>query len=450
MCRSFGFRGSLVHARYVIAGSGVAAIAAAEAIREIDAEGEITLVSDDPHGYYSRPGLAYYLTGELPRSMLFPLREADFKRLGLRRVHARITHLEVAEHRLVLADASILRYDRLLLATGAQAVVPGVSGHGLAQVVKLDHLNDADRMLRLARRANAAVVVGGGITAVEIVEGLRHRCRRVHYLLRGERYWSSVLDETESRIVTDRLAADGVHLHFGTEIAEIVGTRGSVSGILTTAGERIECDLVAVAVGVAPRADLARGAGLLVERGVLVDGFLQTSSEDVYAAGDVAQVYDATTGKSLLDTLWNMARSQGTFAGKNMAGRSECYIRAAPLNVTRLAGLTTTIIGTVGHGRDADLAGIVRGDSETWRELRDALAAEDHSDVNRVRLLVGQRTLVGAVVMGDQTLSRPLQQMIAGQVDITPIRDQLVRAREPLAALLTRYVESSKSEAGVA
>lgn len=425
--------------RYLILGSGVAGIAAAEAIRAADGAGQITLLSDDPHGYYSRPGLAYYLTGELSRDQLFPLTEADFQHLGVQRCHARVARLEPDDHRLTLADGAPLTYDRLLLATGAHALQPELPGGDLPQVVKLDHLEDAERLLGLAKRARTAVVVGGGITALEIVEGLRKHCRRVHYLLRGDRYWSNVLDATESHIVAGRLAAEGVALHYHTELAAIEAGRGRVTSVLTTTGERIACDLVAVAIGVTPRADLARAAGLQVERGILADEQLRTSAADIYAAGDVAQVFDAHAGKAVLDTLWNTARSQGAAAGRNMAGSEIRYVKQPPLNVTRLAGLTTTIIGRVGQGRDADLVGIARGDSETWRELRGALVAEDTFEVNRVRLLVGERTLVGAIVMGDQRPSRPLQRLIAGQIAITPIREQLLAPDAPLAALVSEF-----------
>lgn len=427
--------------RYLIVGQGVAGIAAAEAIRAADASGEITLLSDDPHGYYSRPGLAYYLTGEVPRAHLFPWREQDFAQMGLRRIQARVLSLDPAGHRLLLADGSALAFDRLLLATGSAALRPTLPGIDLPQVVTLDNLADAERILALARKARSAVVVGGGITALELVEGLRARCRHVHYLLRGQRYWSNVLDEAEGRIVLERLTAEGVQIHTNSEIAAIEPQRGRLAAVLTTAGQRIPCDLLAVAIGVSPRAELARAAGLAVDRGVLVDQFLRSSAPDIYAAGDVAQVYDPRAGKALLDTLWNSARSHGMTAGQNMAGGSTPYVKPMPLNVTRLAGVTTTIIGSVGAGRDADLVGIARGDSELWRQLGQALVAEEDHEVNRLRVLVGPTTLVGAVLMGDQRLSRPLQRLIGEQIDITPIRAHLLAPHAPLAALLSHFGE---------
>lgn len=425
---------------YLLIGLGVAAISAAEAIRVADPNGEITLAADDPHGYYSRPGLAYYLTGEIPRSYLFPWSERDVARVGVRTMTARVTSVDPAAHRAMLADGGVLTYDRLLLATGSLAQLPAVPGIDLPEVVKLDNLSDAEHILALARKAKEAVVVGGGITALEIVEGLHEHCRRVHYFLRGERYWSNVLDESESRLVMNRLAASGVRVHYHTELAAVEAQRGHVAAAITTAGQRIPCQLLAVAIGVQPRAELARAAGLRVDRGVLVDDYLRTSADDIYAAGDVAQIYDPRAGRALLDTLWNSARGQGTVAGQNMAGQRVRYVKPFSLNVTRLAGITTTLIGSVGSGRDADLVGIARGDSELWRQLsRETLVLQDEEEVNRLRVLLGPTTLVGAVLMGDQRLSQPLQTLISQQVDVSAIRTSLLAPGADLYSLLAQF-----------
>ena len=279
---------------------------------------------------------------------------------------------------------------------------------------------------------------------MEIVEGLRPYCRHIHYLLRGVRYWSNVLDEDESRLVMSKLVHDGVQVHYRTEAALIQAANGHISAILTTDGDRIACDMVAIAIGVSPRTELARNAGLAVDRGILVNDRLTTSAPDIYAAGDVAQVYDPRSGKGILDTLWNVARGQGTVAGRNMAGGDVTYNKPVALNVTRLAGITTTIMGAVGSGRDADLVGIARGDSEAWRGLGDALVAEDDREANRLRLLIGPTTIVGAVLMGDQTLSRPLQRLIAESVDITPIRNRLLAPGAPLAKIITEFAHATQ------
>ncbi len=425
--------------RYVLIGSGVAAIGAAEAIRQRDMAGEIIMLAEDPFVYYSRPGLAYYLTGEIDERLLFPFAKKDFQRLNIRVLRAAARHIQPEAHVVTLHDGTQLSYDRLLLATGARARPLQVPGTDLQGVFKLDHLQDARAILKHARRRRTAVVTGGGITALELVEGLLARGMRVHYILRGERYWNRVLDPTESHIVETLLEEDGVNLHHRTEIRAILGKRGRVKMVELSDGSQIKADLVAYAVGILPRTELAQAAGLRCERGILVDEHLRTSAADVFAAGDVAQVYDPSVGRYVIDSLWAPAREQGWTAGANMAGDALVYRKAAPFNVTRLAGLTTTIIGAVGSGgRDEELA-IVRGDSETWRELPDAIVAQTGFEINRLRLMVGEKHILGAVVMGDQALSPALQRMVSLQVDISPIRSRLLAANAPVAQVLADF-----------
>jgi len=412
--------------RHLILGTGVAGLSALQTIRAADPQAEITLLGDDPHGYYSRPGLAYFLTGELNQSSLFPFSQDDYRGMRFRYLRGLAVRLDTAGHRIELSNGGAVAYDRLLLALGARAVPLPVPGADLQGVLKLDDMEDARRILSMARRGRTAVVIGGGITALELVEGLIVRKMKVIYLLRGDRYWSNVLDPAESTIVEQRLAREGVTLVRQAEAAELIGRRGRVAGIRLKDGRQIGCDLIAYAIGVQPRLELARQAGLEVERGILVDEHLRTSATDVFAAGDVAQIHDPATGRSVLDTLWGLARAQGRLAGLNMTGRQSAYRRSVPFNVTRLAGLTTTIIGMVGTGRGEDLIGIARGDSETWRHLPDAIVAASHHDVNRVRLLVGREQLLGAVVMGAQDLSLPLQDLIGAGANTTSIRERLL------------------------
>lgn len=431
--------------RYVIIGSGVAGMAAIEAIRSVDQADEVLMVGDDPHGFYSRPGLAYYLTGELHDKALFPKTAEDYRRMNFRYRKGRVANV-LREKRLIeLADKTNVAYDKLLLAVGAQALPLEVPGADLDGVLKLDHLEDARCILKYIRRGRTAIVVGGGITALELAEGLLARGLNVHYLLRGDRYWSNVLDEHESKIIEHRLREHGIVLHYHAEVIEVISRNGRVSGVRLLNGQMLNCDVVAYAIGIRPRVELAKQAGLAIDRGILVNEYLQTSDPNVFAAGDVAQVYDPLTGRSILDSLWNPARDQGFAAGLNMAGRRTAYLKAPPFNVTRLAGLTTTIIGTVGRGRDSDLIGIARGDSETWRELPDSTITQSGFNVNRVRLMIGEKTVLGAIVMGDQKLSLPLEKIISEHTDISPIRDRLLAPNAKVADVITEFWTHSQS-----
>lgn len=435
--------------RYLIIGLGAAGISAAETIRKLDARGEITLVSEERDGYYSRPGLAYYLTGEIPEEQLYPFRQGDFQRYQLSRVYGQVRQILPEQQQVVLQNGKKLGYDRLLIATGARAVTARVPGNELRGVVKLETLQETRQILKMASKNRQAVVVGGGITALEIVEGLRTRGVRVDYFVRGERYWSNVLDETESRIVEQRLKEEGVRIHYHSELAEILGKEGRVIGVRTIDGRQLRCDLVGVAIGVAPRKELGEIAGLKVDKGILVDESMRTSIPDIFAAGDVAQVYDPILGKAIVDSLWDPARAQGRTAGMNMAGQPAQYCKGSPFNVTRLAGITTTIIGNVGVGEDdPDVVGIVRGDSEGWRHTSGGLAVESHCEINRLRLILGESNVIGGVVMGDQAMSRAVQHLVTQRIDIRSIRQKLLVPDVSIEGTLSDFLAELKSRDG--
>ncbi len=420
--------------RYIIIGTGPAAISAAEVIRDQCPSDHLLLIGEEPYGFYSRPGLAYYLTGEVTERQLFLRQGKPFQR-----VTAKAVKIDPKSQRVVTDDGTSRTYDSLLIATGSAAIRLTVPGADLKGVLKLDNMHDARMMRELARRGKTAVVIGGGITALEIVEAFVSRGVKTHYFLRGDRYWRDVLDQAESRIVEQRLKDEGVHLHYHTSLSQIIGRGGRAAGVQTEDGRQIQADIVAVAVGVRPRLDLAQASGLETDRGILTDEHMETSASNVFAAGDVAQVFDPIVGKTVLNSLWGMAVIQGHVAGLNMAGIKTVYHQGVPFNVTCLAGLITTIIGSVGRGTGGDLLSIARGDSETWRQWRDGFGVRADSDARRLRVIIGEENILGALVMGDQTLSRILCHLIANRVNITTIRDLLLDDDTDLVRVIDEF-----------
>jgi NAD(P)H-nitrite reductase large subunit len=426
--------------RYVILGAGAAGMSAAETIRGVDDKGEIVCVTAETAGYYSRPGLAYYLSKELGEKSLYPFTKKDFQNKQLILYQNAAVHIDTANLEVVFKDRKRMTYDRLLIALGARAVRPEIPGNGLEGVVYLDSMEQTQYMIKKARWAKTAVVIGGGITALEMVEGLHARGVHVHFFLRGRTYWGRVLDSIESKIILERLIKEGVSVHFNTELDQILGKRGKVKAVVTKDGRTIKSSMVGFAIGVRPRIRLAELSGLEVNRGVMVNEYMETSVPGVFSAGDVAEVYDPEAGKYVIDSLWHIARSQGIVAGLNMAGQQQPYIRRSPLNVTRLAGITTTIIGTLGSGeKEEEEYSIVRGESETWQQMPDAVVCQNNFEINRLRLMLGENRILGALLMGDQSLSQALEELVANQVDITPVRDSLVKNRETLGPTVMKF-----------
>jgi NAD(P)H-nitrite reductase large subunit len=431
--------------RHVIIGTGIAGYTAAETLRTMDPSAEVLLVSDDPYGFYSRPGLAYYLTGEIPEKQLFLFSRKGKLNLDVNHIKGQVTRIDPATHSINIKSSGKVAYDRLLLATGSSGVSLDVPGSNLQGLVKLDDMQDTRKILSMIRNTRTAVVVGGGVVGIELVEGLAARGVKVHYLLRGDWFWSNVLGEIESGMIERPLTHHEVILHHHEEIVEILGKRGKVCGVRTSTGKILKCEMVAVGIGVKARMELALAAGLQTERGILVNEYMQTSAPDVYAAGDVAQILDPSSGRSSIDNLWYPGRKQGRIAAFNMAGQKEMYKRSVATNVLLLAGVMTTIIGAVGSGRDEGQVSTMRGSSETWKQLPNTIAAESGTDVSHVRLVVGEQKLLGALIMGDQKISRPLRDLINAQVDISPIRSQLFQPSAQLGQSVMDYWLKAKS-----
>jgi len=433
--------------RHVLVGSGIAALAAAESIRAAQPGASITLVSGEAHPFYSRPGLAYLLAGAIPERQLQVRSPAELAVLRLERLTDRAVQLRPGDREVLLGTGKRLSYDRLLLATGAGSIPADFAGADLTGVVTLDGLDDTRRLVAASKRCRRAVVIGGGSTALEIVEGLHARGVETHYLLRGDRYWARVLDPVESALVERRLESSGVMLHRRTGIARALGSEGRVAAVETRAGAILPCDLVCVATGVRPRVELARSGGLSVDRGIVVSEYLETSAPDVFAAGDVAQAYDPAAGRPVLDTLWSSAAAQGRVAGLNMSGQKTPYRKQVALNVTCLAGLVATVVGDVGGEDDPDLVTITRGQSEAWHLGVTAMSVVDQQGDGRIRLRLGERTIIGALILGNQTLSEPVQRLVADQTDITPIRATLLEHPEVLPSTLLRFYQDRGDQA---
>lgn len=417
---------------YLIVGNGAAGITAAEEIRARDPHGEITVVSAEIHPMYSRPGLAYVIIDEIPSRQVVARTPAWYARQKIKLVYGRAVKLDAAPHRVLLANHPPLGYDRLLIATGARAASLPYPGANLDGIVYLDTLDGTLELLRKLRRARRAVVVGGGITALEMAEGFAHNHVETHYLVRRNALWSAVFNEAESKLLDEKMRRHGIEIHYNAEVAEVLGDkRQRVQGVKLESGEVLPCDLVGAGIGVKAQLEWVRDTPLKIDRGVLVNEHLESNLPDVYVAGDCAQAWDPWTQKHMLDVLWPTAVAQGRVAGANMAGAHEAYAKGTPFNVCLLFGWHLTAMGQIGGGR-GDEGEIVqhtlsRGSSEVWStHPASYTSAWSHAGDNHLRLLLDGNRLAGALVIGEQLLADPLRDLINWRTDIAPLRSALV------------------------
>ncbi|MCP4416502.1 MAG: NAD(P)/FAD-dependent oxidoreductase [Chloroflexi bacterium] len=433
--------------QYLIIGNGAAGVTAAQTIRQYDPHGEIVILTAEPYPMYSRPGLAYLLINEVPSQQIITRSLDWYDELGINLVLGRAARLDVVQQLVWLEDGRSFPYDRLLIATGARATPSPYPDGNLDGVVYLDTLDGTKKLLKKSRRARRAVVVGGGITALELSEGLAHRGVETHYFLRRDRLWSRVFNDDEAKLLESKMKAHHVHIHYNTEAVEILGNwRGKVRGVRLKDGSEFKCDLVGVAIGVKPLIDVVKNSPIATDRAILVDEHLQTNIPNVYAAGDCAQVYDRWTEQHMLDILWPSAVAEGNAAGLNMVGKGHPYQKGSPFNACLLFGLHISTIGQINPRREENanepkvMQHVSRGSSEIWatypRPYRSAWAAEDD---NTIRLVLSGDYLVGALVMGEQNLTDSLRYLIEHQVNISGMYAELNAGGLPMRQSLQQF-----------
>ncbi len=417
---------------YVIIGNGAAGVTAAEELRQRDARAHITIVTDEKYPMYSRPGLAYILINEVSVEQSMARQPEWYVKHRIELIYSRAEQIDFARRRVQLANGRGLLYDALLIAVGAKAVAAPFPGGQLDGIVYLDNMDNTIDILQRAKSARAAVVVGGGITALEMAEGLAHLGVETHYLSRKSNLWSTLLNDNESKLVEKQILHHGVIIHYGREIAEIVGENGRVVGVSTNRDEIIPCEIVGVAIGVKPNLKLVNGTPLAIERGILTDEYLHTNQPQVFAAGDCAQIYDTWSGEKRLDSLWPTAIASGRCAAANMVGGHVPYIKGAPFNAALLFGLHLTAIGQVAAaGRDdadaEELSFISRGASEVWTATPGGgyTSAWANDGTSSQRLIVRDDVIVGALLLGNQQLADPLRGLIEKRANIAPFKAQL-------------------------
>ncbi len=407
---------------FVIIGNGIAGMTAAEVLRTEDAACSITIVADDPYPVYYRPALKDYLGGRLPEEKLWARPSTYYREQRIRFVPARVMALDTRQHVAHLHDGKRLAYDRLLLANGARPRTLSCAGLDLAGVSTLRSIADYQEVLRRLPQVNRVVVVGSGTLALESAETLRHRGYEVTHLLRGRTLWSEVLDPVASDMVLQEERRDGIDVRLGEEVREIVGRNGQVSAVITTAGERISCELVLIAIGIEPLVDFVRAAGIVCGRGVKVDGGMRTSDQHVYAAGDVIETSDEYTGRTRVLGQWMPAIQQAQVAAYSMLGLlspqhpfypgSQHAARSAYLNYynsTLLYGLDFVSVGMT-----------TRPNAPGYKEVIAEAQARNYRKV-----ILKQDVIVGALLLGRRTNAMAFKRAIDHRVNLANIADRL-------------------------
>jgi NADPH-dependent 2,4-dienoyl-CoA reductase/sulfur reductase-like enzyme/nitrite reductase/ring-hydroxylating ferredoxin subunit len=308
--------------RVVLLGGGAAGFACAEMLRREGFGGAVTVISADESAPYDRPNVSKdYLAGTAPEEWM-PLRPPEFytgHNIDLR-LSTDATALDVAGHRVMLANGEAVAYTKLLIATGAEPVRLEVPGGNLPHVRTLRSLADSRAIIADAKPGSRAVIVGASFIGLEAAAALRQRQVEVRVVAPEARPMERVLGPAMADFIRSLHESHGVVFQLTRTVAAI-----DAQAVHLSDGTRIEADLVVVGIGVRPRVALAEKAGLALDRGVLVNEYLETSARGVFAAGDIARWPDAYSGERLRIEHWVVAERQGQCAARNMLGRRERF-----------------------------------------------------------------------------------------------------------------------------
>ena len=337
--------------KYVIIGASAAGIGAVEAIRHVDPVGTIAVISEELCPQYSRPMISDFISGEatFPEMMC---REDDFWRKNnvQTSMGRKAAAINFQEKHVTLDNGECVVYEKLLIATGGKPFVPKMEGADKDGVFTFTTISDAQRLAEKLENSQRIVVIGAGLIGVSVTEALVERGLKVTLVELQNKILSLLLDANGSDIMENIIRKAGVEIVTGQSVQKIIGKPENdhvVGGVLLTKGNQIACDAVIVAIGVVPRTELVAGTDVRLNRGIIVDNFMQTNVPDVYASGDVAETWDFALNQVRSLPLWPLAVAQGRVSGSNMAGKKTEYSGGTNMSSLKYFEIPVVSIGIV-------------------------------------------------------------------------------------------------------
>ncbi|MDT0641288.1 FAD/NAD(P)-binding oxidoreductase [Zunongwangia sp. F363] len=309
----------------VIIGNGISGITAARHIRK-NSDKKITVISDESEYFFSRTALMYVYMGHMKWEHLKPYEDWFWEKNNIELKYTRVEKIDFDSKNLFFAVGDPIIYDKLIIATGSVYNKFDWEGEDLEGVQGLITKQDLQLLEENTANCRHAVVVGGGLIAVELAEMLRTRNIEVTILVREKAFWSNVLPYTDAKMISEHIRSHGVTLRHETELDKILSDEnGRVRAVTTKNGEEISCQLVGLCTGVKPNVNFLRETELEIDKGILVNNYLETNIPGVYAIGDCAQQREVNGQRKAVEAVWYTGRMMGEAVAQTLTGRKMRY-----------------------------------------------------------------------------------------------------------------------------
>lgn len=309
----------------VIIGNGIAGVTAARHIRKLS-DKKITIISAESEYFFSRTALMYIYMGHMKFEHTQPYENSFWKENNLNLVNAYVEQVDLSTKTLKLSGKQEITYDKLIIASGSKSNLFNWPGQDIEGVTGLCTKQDLQYLEKLTPGCRSAVVVGGGLIGIELVEMLLSRNIKVTFLVREKGFWDFVLPKEESELINRHILEHGVDLRLDTELKEIIADEsGRAHSILTSKGETILCQIVGLTAGVSPNIEFLRGSGVDLGSGVKVNRLLETNIPHVYAIGDCAEQLEALPLRKAVEAVWYTGRMMGETVAQTICGNPMEY-----------------------------------------------------------------------------------------------------------------------------
>lgn len=400
--------------KHLILGNGPAGVVAAETLRRARPRDEIVMVGSENEPSYSRMAIPYLLEGNIDESGTWLRKTPDhFEKLNVRLLAGRAVALDVHKHSVLFADGHFEAYDRLLVATGSHPVRPPIPGVDLPEVQTCWTLEDARAIASHAQPGARVLQLGAGFIGCIIMEALAKRGVELTVVEMGDRMVPRMMTPKAGGMIKRWVEEQGIRVLTSAGVERIERNEGGDAPLLVklSTGDKLPCDLVIVAAGVAPNVAFLDATPVHVAKGVLVDARMETTVPGIFAAGDVAEAPDLFTGAHLVSAIQPNAADQARVAAINMAGGNGRLAGVLAINVLDTLGLISTSFGQW-WGEPGE-AGVEQVDEAAYRYL----SLQFKGDV-----------LIGATSIGMTQHVGALRGLIQGKLKLGPWKDVLLAA----------------------